>query len=106
MQLLAVPQNAKRVRSQTATHRLDDGQHRCCCDGCIHRIAALPQHAQTSLCRQGVRGGHDVAGEDGKTRTAVGIVEIECHGVKEKNEKAVVKARGNANRQISGRITL
>lgn len=63
MQRFAVPQNAKRVRAQTATDRLDDGEHRRRGNGGVHRIAALPQDAQTRLGGQGMRGGNDVAGK-------------------------------------------
>ena len=65
MQRFAVPQNAKRVRPQTTADRLDDGQHRRCGNGSVHRIAALPQDAQTRLGGQGVRGRNDVAGKNG-----------------------------------------
>ena len=81
MQRFAVPQNAKRVRAQTAADRLDDGQHRCCGNGGVHRIAALPQDTQARLRGQGVRGGNNVAGEYGETCAGIGIGKVESHGL-------------------------
>ena len=79
MQRFAVPQNAKRVRAQTATDRLDDGEHRSSGDGSIHRIATLPQDTQARLRGQGVGSGNDVAGEYGETCAGVGIGKVKGH---------------------------
>ena len=82
VQLLAVPQNAKRIRTQAVAHRLGNRQGGCGGDGGVHRIAALPVHAQARLRGQRVRGADDVARKDRQTGGVVGVGVIKLHGGK------------------------
>ena len=78
VQLMAVPQNAKRVRPQAVADRLNNGHGGCGGNGRIDRVAAVLQHAQTGLRGQRVRGAHHVAAKHRQALAgvAVGVVEV------------------------------
>ncbi|CFP66945.1 hypothetical protein [Bordetella pertussis] len=77
MQLPAIPDDGEAVAAQSTGHRLDQHDGRRRRDGRIDRVAALEQHTQAGLRRQRVRGGHDIAGEDGNAGGRVRIDPIE-----------------------------
>lgn len=52
MKLLAVPKDAKSIRSQPVARRLDNGEGCGCSNRSINRIAALLQDLQPCLSRQ------------------------------------------------------
>ena len=80
VQLLAVPQNAKRIRTQAVAHRLGNRQGSGSGDGRVDGITALPVHAQARLRGQRVRGADDVARKDRQARRAVGVGKVKLHG--------------------------
>ena len=76
MQLLAVPDDGETVAAQAAGNRLD--QH----DGGAAAMAAstaLPplSSMRNPACRQRVRGGHHVAGEQRNADGGIGIAPVE-----------------------------
>jgi len=79
VQLLAIPQNRKRVRPQTATDRLGQGDDSSGGDGSVDCIAPLEHHPQTRLRGQRVRGGDHIARKQRQTGAGVGKLVIEIH---------------------------
>ena len=66
MQLLAVPQDAERVRAKAAAGRFNDGQHSGSGDSRVYGVAALLQDRQAGLGREGLRCGDDILGQNGR----------------------------------------
>ena len=79
VQFLAVPQDAVPVRAQPVARGLDHGQGRGGGDGGIDGIAALGEHRQARLRRQGMRGGNHVLGQNGRTAGSIKGVMAQCH---------------------------
>src|SRR5439155_14785004 len=57
--------------------RLDHRDGDCARDRGIDRVAALGQHAQARRCREMLRGGDDIGGEDRQLLGAVGKIVID-----------------------------
>ena len=79
MHFLAIPQNTKRVRAQTTTNGLGDGDGGSRRNGRIDRIAPFEHHAQTSLGRQRMRCGNHVARKQRQARGRIRRAEIKIH---------------------------
>ena len=90
MQLLAIPQNTKSVRTQAVADGLGQSQRGRSGHGGIDRVAAFEHHAQTGLRGQRVRGGNHIARKQRQTGAGVGSVEIETHVGSVQSDLAVV----------------
>ena len=79
MHLVAIPQNAKRIGAQAIADGFCDGDGGSCGNGRIHCIATFEHHAQTSLCSQRMRCGHNVARKLRQARRCIRGAEIKVH---------------------------